>query len=425
MIKETQLEDSMVAYFDGRLSDDESAELMHRVSISPEIRQLFREHEMLRLLATRAAQKVVIRPELEESLFARIRALAEKENKVLAPLPEAASIASKASRFWGLRRSLAVALLLGLLGSGAYLGLQGGEKGELRNTTQPPVAATERNIAQNEGLTSTKSDAPIEEVAATSSATSINALRRTRRISVQSIEPIKSIESIESIETATTTDPTSSPIAHVAARQAAPTQFRGNISIPQAIAMRDIAFSDAPSFEIGAMTSSGFSYPANASLISPFADLRISAAYYLGESDLAGIRIGSDLYEGLGAVKRSSDGSMIVVTRAQEEQRSFGAEAFYSHRILLPVGAGLWFEGTAGAGIIPSGTTLSAELGFKLPFSDHMLGGVSFRLTRVHVNAPTVDELMSQSSDELALFEGSNIHNTLNGRLQYGLSYRF
>jgi hypothetical protein len=425
MIKETQLEDSMIAYFDGRLSDEESAELMHRVSISPEIRQLFREHEMLRQLATRAAQKVVIRPELEESLFSRIHALAENEHKVLAPIPEAAAVASSVSRFWGLRRSLLVALLLGLLGSGAYLGLQGSETGEVRNSSQPPVAATERSITQNQALTSTRSDAPIEKVAATSSIASHDAVPRTRSTSMQSMEPVSSIESGESKETAITTDRISSPIAQVAARPEAPTTLRASIGAPQAIAVRDVANEDAPSFEIGAMTSSGFSYPANASLISPFADLRISAAYYLAASDLAGIRVGSDLYQGLATVRRSSDGSMTVVTRAQEEQRSLGAEAFYSHRMLLPVGAGLWLEGTAGAGIIPSGTTLSAELGFKLPFSDHMLGGVSFRLTRVHVNAPSVDELMSRSSDEPALFEGSNIHNTLNGRLQYGLSYRF
>src|SRR2546421_10782766 len=69
------LEDKIIAYFDGSLSDADSAELLHRVSVSPEIRELFREHEMLRDLAHEAARSVTISPEIESSLFSRIEAL--------------------------------------------------------------------------------------------------------------------------------------------------------------------------------------------------------------------------------------------------------------------------------------------------------------------------------------------------------------
>ena len=48
------LEDKIIAYFDGGLSDSGSAELLHLASVSPEIRGLFREHEMLRELAHEA-----------------------------------------------------------------------------------------------------------------------------------------------------------------------------------------------------------------------------------------------------------------------------------------------------------------------------------------------------------------------------------
>lgn len=75
------LEDKIIAYFDGELSDADSAELLHRVSVSPEIRDLFREHEMLRGLAHEATRSAAIRPEIESSLFSKIEAIASKPSR--------------------------------------------------------------------------------------------------------------------------------------------------------------------------------------------------------------------------------------------------------------------------------------------------------------------------------------------------------
>src|ERR1051325_4684317 len=75
------LEDKIIAYFEGELSDADSAELLHRVSVSPEIRDLFREHEMLRTLAHEATRSATIRPEIEASIFSRVEAMASKASR--------------------------------------------------------------------------------------------------------------------------------------------------------------------------------------------------------------------------------------------------------------------------------------------------------------------------------------------------------
>ncbi len=74
------LKDTIIAYFDGRLNDTDGAELLHRVSVSPEIRQIFQEHEALRQVAYRAARNVTIPSSLEESLFQRITAMEKEES---------------------------------------------------------------------------------------------------------------------------------------------------------------------------------------------------------------------------------------------------------------------------------------------------------------------------------------------------------
>ena len=84
-------------------------------------------------------------------------------------------------------------------------------------------------------------------------------------------------------------------------------------------------------------------------------------------------------------------------------------------------------DASVGAGYISNGYTLSAELGLRLPFSSKLFGNVSFALTRVHMNAPTMEEITNSVSvqDGPVLIEGSDVQNTINGRIHYGLSYQF
>jgi anti-sigma factor RsiW len=77
------IEDTIIAYLDGHLNDTEGAELLHRVSVSPEIRQIFQEHEALRQVAFRAARNAAVPTELEESVFARVAALENSRDRGL------------------------------------------------------------------------------------------------------------------------------------------------------------------------------------------------------------------------------------------------------------------------------------------------------------------------------------------------------
>ena len=102
------LEDTIISYFDGGLSDADSAELLHRVSVSPEIRELFREHEMLRGLAHEATRSVMVRPEIEAQIFSRVEALAGSEQR------------EKAMFVFSRRTAMALALALIYPGSLGY-----------------------------------------------------------------------------------------------------------------------------------------------------------------------------------------------------------------------------------------------------------------------------------------------------------------
>src|SRR5579872_1131284 len=126
------IEDTIIDYFDGRLNDAEGAELLHRVSVSPEIRAIFEEHDALRQMAVRAARNISIAPELEEAVFARVAALQEEER-----LP---------AGFWSLRRisvaaGVAAIFIAGIVGSLEFqnagiirnAGINSAESGKITN----------------------------------------------------------------------------------------------------------------------------------------------------------------------------------------------------------------------------------------------------------------------------------------------------
>jgi hypothetical protein len=137
------------------------------------------------------------------------------------------------------------------------------------------------------------------------------------------------------------------------------------------------------------------------------------------------------LFQTLPSVTRTSSIASVVITRDLTSTRQFAEEIYFTHREASPIGELLQIDLTAGAGLIPNGSTISAELGFRLPFGDHFMGGISFSLTRVHSNAPLLQDLINSEVDGSVgnstpiIIEGSDIRNTLNGRIQYGLSYRF
>ena len=83
-------------------------------------------------------------------------------------------------------------------------------------------------------------------------------------------------------------------------------------------------------------------------------------------------------------------------------------------------------EFTAGAGVVPNGFSISAEAGIRIPISENIMFDGAFALSRIHSNVPTGDELLrAENSGKPVILSGPDIHTTLNGRLYYGVLYKF
>jgi len=182
-------------------------------------------------------------------------------------------------------------------------------------------------------------------------------------------------------------------------------------------------------FELGLQTATGYTLPANALNVQPFAEARLTADYLLDESNVVGVHITRGFFQTLPGVTSTTTSSAVILRRNLSSELEYAEELFYGHRFLLSNNSGLAIEASAGIGLIPNGSTISVELGFKMPMSSHLMGAVGFSLSRIHSNAESLDQLLSSqlanSSDTPVILRGSNIRNTLNGRLEYGLAYRF
>ena len=180
-------------------------------------------------------------------------------------------------------------------------------------------------------------------------------------------------------------------------------------------------------FEASLQTSSGFTYPADAAPIKPFADQRLGIAYHITENNLIGFRLGSGLYQQLGNVTKSQGNGIEVLTRSIETKRSFSEEFYLSHLEPIFFAGNLLLEFSLGGGFIPNGYMLDAEAGIRIPFSENFMFGAAFALSRVHSNAPSSSAILASenSTGKPVMLDAADIHNTLNGRLHYGIIYRF
>jgi hypothetical protein len=410
------LEDKIIAYFDGELSDADGAELLHRVSVSPEIRTLFREHEMLREMARESANAVTISPEIETSLFSRIEALAEK------PIREKAVWVF--SRRTALVSALALILISGSVGylvpklfSGSSQNLQNSRSDQQNLSSSiiqptPQVQSFPNSSAFHTNLIGIShiSEAPRNGTPAETNDTYSNG---TEDISVNKSD-IAIIDKTPLME----------GIHSVAPRMA---DIHSGIGERISPFERPELQQDSRSlFEASLQTSSGFTYPADASPIKPFADQRFSFGYHISENNLIGIRIASGLYQQLGSISQSSLGGIEVLSRTIETKRNFSEEIYVSHLIPITIAAPFFLEFSLDGGIIPNGYTYGAEAGVRIPLSESVMFDAAFALTRVHSNALTSDQILtSTNATTPILLQSADIHNTLNGRLHYGLLYRF
>ena len=455
------IEDRIIAYFDGRMTDGESAELLHRVSVSPEIRKLFREHEVLRELARSAQASAVVRPELEADLFSRIDALAAAEQAaVLAPVEE-----KKRRRvipfFWSRwRLGLATALGAFVIGTAITLGPElfdrdGADNADPQSTTKlgasngtdAPQIVTKEDIAKDNDIAS-EAEAPAKQnfdkiirgdrdyearqVANERPALLSNKTDRSYK-TYRSYTSQENSGGANSIADYTSTASTSAepaatiaPISTVAAKSAMPIGIgaeKGNIPVFRA---EDIV-QDEADFEMALETSSGFSYPADGPGIQPFADPRISVGYFLDRHNIVGVRFTSGLFQALPESSVTTNAAYTSISRNLEQERINNYGVYYTRRVYGVLNDLMNLDASVGAGYISNGYTLSAELGLRLPISSKLFGNISFALTRVHMNAPMMEEITNSVSvsDGPVLIEGSDVQNTINGRIHYGLSYQF
>jgi hypothetical protein len=180
-------------------------------------------------------------------------------------------------------------------------------------------------------------------------------------------------------------------------------------------------------FEASIETSSGFTYPADAAPIKPFADQRLSVAYHLTENNLIGFRLGSGLYQQLGNVTSQQEGGATVLQRGIETKRSFSEELYISHLVPFFFVAPFTLEFSVGGGLIPNGYTVGAEAGIRIPLSEAFLFETAFNLSRIHSGGLSSQSILDSQTGGMqpVALEGVDIHNTLNGRLHYGIIYRF
>lgn len=456
------IEDRIIAYFDGRMSDDESADLLHRVSVSPEIRKLFREHGMLRELARSAQASTVVRPELEASLLTRIEALAAAEAPAVVPIDD--DRRKKAVPLFWTRWRLGLAIALGafVLGTAITLGpelFDGNGSNDLgqrsvtdrldqsSGTDAPQIVRRDDIITENDLAPATEG----------SSKTDFNKIIRgdrnyeARQVLNERPEPLGNstdrsyttdgsyrsqenaggannvADNTESVNASASDVASIAPISAVAAKSILPVNLggeKGNIPVFRA---EDIERDEA-NFEAALETSSGFSYPANGPNVQPFADHRISFGYFLDPQNIVGVRFTSGLFQTQPETSVSTNAAYTSVSRNLEQDRLYNFGAYYTHREFGVLSDLISFDATLGAGsFLTSGYTVSAEIGLRMPLSSRVFMGASFGLHRVHLSAPSMEEVANRVSvgDGPVLIEGSNIQNTINGRIHYGLSYQF
>ncbi|MDP4200691.1 MAG: hypothetical protein Q8922_08695 [Bacteroidota bacterium] len=409
-MKVYQIEDTIIAYFDGRLNDSQSAELMHRVSISPEIREIFTQHETMRRMATRAARNVSVSPNVEAAVFAEIAALQREERR------------KTPAGFWSIRRGAMAAAILGIISIGLA------ESFDRESIVVP--AAVQTSAYQNPSSVATATGSPVQNANATSvtpeAATLAvkNISKNLVRSSQHSSVGIPVVAPSYDVMPASGSDIKDREIAYTAMpRETQAEHIQPPGIIAHSIADLAIAPLDAMSrYEIGIETSTQSITPANAFAAGPLQDWVLHAAYALDEHDLAGVRIERGMFGSLTVDQTASTG-FNEFAASMEPTWLTTYEVYYTRR--LSVDRGLFLiDGSVGAGLFSGGNFMDVSAGVRIPIAEHFLAGATWSLTRRHENGQTKQELLSSQSGP-AIYDGPDIHNTLLSRIEYGLSYRF
>jgi hypothetical protein len=177
---------------------------------------------------------------------------------------------------------------------------------------------------------------------------------------------------------------------------------------------------DQARFEVGIANSTGATIPAVGAKTTPFENWALHAGYQFDEQNIAGLHFEYGLFN-THMISISQDATLYTGAQQAIWMPVYGA--YYEHRERIGRG-GFLIAGIVGAGLFDAGNYMSLGLGGRLPLGDHFMAGATVSLTRKHDGGITKDEILSNNEDPI-IFEGSDIHNTLITRIEYGLSYRF
>lgn len=416
------IEDTIIAYFDGRLNDADSAELLHRVSVSPEIRQAFQEHAALRHMAFRAARNTVVSPELEESVFSQVAALSKDRTRAV-PVG-----------FWSLPRvsavvgAAAIVLLIALLSP-------------RQSSNNPPITSQVVASQNAPSFGATSEQVPSSLLSSAISSGSVTA----QSLAPASITNVRmSKEKLEAAPAPVKITPLNLPdlgeqkqnIAEPIIQIVPKAEASNDINMPTVgsppqtmLSLRGLPDPDeAPLFEIGLASDAmpGFNAPADVierplPIVDLASEFALRFGFNIDSRNQIGLRLTRVTFPNMSWAATPGAFGYTVANGSIESQIGYAEEIVYKHR--EPMDQGLFYlTGSVGGGIYSQGSLFSCELGLEVPVSDKLMGGVSVIVSRLHQYG---SEQNAVSGNGPVIFEGANIYNTLAGRMEYGLTYRF
>lgn len=404
-ISSEPIESQIIAYFDGKLSDHESAELMHRVSVSPEIRDLFQQHEALRGLAYRSARNISVPASLEESLFARISGTDREKALPLA--------------FWNLRRISTVAagfaVLLAMVASSLEF-----KNARWQSTNSVPASNVNENIApvlEPSSDVAANAGSEVKFSSALIPARSYSTDRSNGNGSANDNPPA-------SENSIAVTEDAPAILLSPAPRESSGEQAR--INMP-GVGNQPIASLQTLASEVGnspwefsfATSASGFASPVVTLSPQFISDFTLRGGYSLDANDEVGLSFSrTTAFANLNSVPSQQVG-FIDVTRVFNNLPQYAEEIYYQRRDPIIINNALIYitERIAG-GMYSNGSVIGADAGIEIPVSNHLLGGISVELNRLH-------QTNSGTYSQPVIFEGPNIYNSFSGTIQYSMSYRF
>lgn len=156
-------EENILKYLDGALTDSESAELLHALSVSPEKRVILEQHLQLKDMVTSAQKPFTVPAELEQAMGRRFPAVALYNSEIaLGPSSTVGSNGSSIiSSFFSKRSARIAAAALLLLALSSYLAISTKDEGSVLATQSTANTTTTSNNSTNPLSSSSTSRADI------------------------------------------------------------------------------------------------------------------------------------------------------------------------------------------------------------------------------------------------------------------------